>query len=211
MAWGGGETITEQVYQALKDFYSPVFDTDDDQLPMVEAYAEASVIAMLFEASARAKNQEIALKMIENLPVWEEATRLRPNASATDAERRDALAAKLRGILANAMPDIREACLELLGSNLVEVHSGFSDVTWWIGGTPGLPGEEWATDRSLISVEVNQDGLSEGDFYRKMDRLTQMLDNMLPAWMTHEWFVGDSSSGVDGFYTEQSLTDYHGT
>jgi hypothetical protein len=208
--FGGGETYTEQVYQALLDFYAPVFDSDEDELPAIEAYAEATVLAAIFVACARARNQEVATKMIENLPVWEESTRIRPAATATDKERRDALAAKLRGIIGNAMPDIRDACRSLLGVNYVNVHTS-SAVTWWLGGTPGMPGEEWATDRAHLAVEVSQFGLNDAQFSRVTDRLSRTLDDLLPGWMTHTWFVGDSYDGEVGFYTEQSLTDYHGT
>ena len=85
--FGAGKTAKRAIHQALLDRYSPVFDTDDSKLPAMEAYAEAQIASQAWYAAERVGNQLQPTKMLENLPVWEEACGLRIGLDDTDRER----------------------------------------------------------------------------------------------------------------------------
>lgn len=210
--FGLGVKPVRAIHHALLDRYSKVFDTDDDKLPALEAYAEAKIAGMAWIASKRVGNQLQPLKMLENLPVWEEACGLRPGLDDSDNARRNDLAGKLRGLGANAEPDIRDACSHLLGRAFVSCRyvSAGEEYAYMPGYNPGPPGLEWATNRAKVFVHVQRSGETDDEWLRLMGKLDRMLSDLLPGWMDGDWFIHDTDGTDDGFFLDISRLDYTG-
>lgn len=205
---GGGKPAKKTIHEDLIDYYEPVFDTSEDQLPWLEAYAEASVLQSVWAAGERLKHQLNPTKMLENLPVWEEATQLRPRASDYPSTRRANLAAKMRGFGDNDEGAIYDVCQSIMGTAFVDlVFLDEADVTSYIPGIlPGPPGLDWYSNRAHIYVELQQAGLSEDEFSERVNALGRTLEDFLPAWQTWSWFVGTGG----GFFCDSSRLNYDG-
>lgn len=189
---GGGISIEETEFNALLEALSPAYSTDEDSASAAELLAYAQLIAAIWAANERSFNQEIPLRMLEMLPVWEEICRLRPDIRDTDVARRSAVAARLLGFARNTIVDIEAAIQALLGANFdAIVNVGPSnEITYWPGVNPGPPGFEWSTNKAILCVRMTTSNLSDADFLIKREALANLLDTILPAWMTYSIGVG---------------------
>jgi hypothetical protein len=90
----------------------------------------------------------------------------------------------------------------------VELHTYYgtdldtpTEPTFWPGGFHGpdalsIGGDPWMSRRAHLRVEVEQQpGTTLAEFLQIMNvQLPQLLDGMLPSWVTWNWSQGD-----DGF------------
>lgn len=192
--FGGGDSDIELELMALLDAYAPGWDSTEGTENYAECVAYANAVAVVWACNKRLANQLIPLRMLENLRVWEESCKLRPAASDTDVERRKRVAAKLRGIANNSLADITEAVQQILGNNfeaLVLVPPA-QQTTYWPGINPGPPGFEWSSTRAIIGIQMSTDGLNDSEFYAKRTAVVELLDAMIPAWMTFTTGTGSA-------------------
>jgi len=212
LRFGGGKRPIELAHNALIAAYSQNLDADDSTIVGLEAYAEARVVSQVWTASNRLGHQLVPKKMIENLPIWEKATGLQPDATDSEVERRAELAGKMRGLFNNAEPDIRDACQEVLGDCFVDVHytATADEITYWPGLNPGAPLTPWTSNVCMVWVEVAKNHLSQEAFDRKIGRLGRMLDDMLPVWMGFNFYTTDTNGTDEGFILDVSLLDEAG-
>lgn len=192
--FGGGKREIEIVHESLVDAYSPVLDMSEDTFAEIEAHAEATVLSGLWIAGERLRNQAVPATMIEALPDWEAITKLRPAAGDSDDDRRAELAGKIRGLFNNAEPDISEACAEVMGINFVQCWylEDADAMTYWPGMAPGPSIMPWASGRAYLLVECTRGTLSSVEYLRKVGRLSRLLDDMLPVWMTFSIYRHDT-------------------
>lgn len=192
--FGGGDSIVEIEHQALLDAYAPGWDDSEGTENWSECYAYAVAISAVWAINKRLANQLIPMRMLEFLRVWEESCTLRPSRTDTDVERRQRVAGKLRGLVNNAIGDITQAAAESLAENfeaLLTVDPA-NDVTYWPGINPGPPGYEWASTKAIIGVRMNENGLSNARFFAKRSAVVNLLDSLLPTWMTLAVGTGDT-------------------
>ena len=158
----------------------------------IETYAHALALSMIWDADERLANQAIPEKMLEALTDWEQILKLTPTIDDSDQERRARVAAKLRGLINNALPDIEATAKKVLGVNFAAVVlvDPANHITYWGGGIPGPPGLEWYSSRAIVAIRMTQTGLSASQFAAKRAALIQALDAMLPAWMSGAVGVG---------------------
>jgi len=192
----GGHNDTQDVeHQALLDALAPGWDVEVDTELWIETRVDALALTMMWVINRRAGNQAIPKRMQEALADWETATNLRPLANDTLRARRNALAAKLRGIVANTISDIEAACVAALGDNFVAlVQVAEADwVTYWPGINPGPPGYEFSSNRAHICIHCNRDRdrPSDSAFEALRSKLIQTLLHMVPAWMRFTIGFGD--------------------
>lgn len=201
--FGGGDSAIETVHQALLEKYAPAWDVSDEKEMSAVAYAEAICVGLVWACNKRLANQLVPSRMLEALTDFEEATRLRPAATERDNDRRSALAAKLRGLSGNTLSDIEAACQALLGNNFDELVQTpeANAVTFWPGVNPGPPGLEWSSTRARLTVVMTKDGLTDSEFLALKAKLSLLLGDLLPCWMTYEIGVGS------GFLTDEGLLD----
>lgn len=197
--FGGTRTLPLRVeHQALLAALEPGYDPDDP-VHAIETFVQARGVHMVWSAGRRLTNQANPEKMLEMLPVWEEILEITPPPGTSDFARRAAVAARMRGLQNNAIPDIEDVAAKVMGGNyeaVVTVDPALV-TAYWPGGIPGPPGFEWCSNVATIGVRVNKNGLDDAGFLAKVARLRDQLDRLLPAWMTYNIGVGsDFSVGV---------------
>lgn len=195
---GTQQAPTKVAYRAMLDALEPAFDPTTGTVHEIETFAFARVEGMAWGAGQRLSNQAQPAKMLEALPDWEQILELTPAPGTTDNARRAAVAAKQRGLIGNALVDIRAVCEAAMGANFDALVTVAEDdvVEYWPGGTPGPPGAEWSSNVATIAVRVNKTGLNEADFLAKVGRLREQLEDLLPSWMTLT--IGTGSSFIVG-------------
>ncbi len=183
--YGGGKTAHQIVHESLLDALAPGYSPADDSASNVELYAYALAAAMIWSANDRLRNQSIPARMLEALPDWETILKLRASSADYVQQRRARVAAKLRGLVNNAFPDISDAVEALAAVNFDElVTADDADLwAWWPGVDPGPPGYEWTGDRPLIGVVLTRDGLTDADFFALLERTIETLEAMCPTWL----------------------------
>jgi hypothetical protein len=140
----------------------------------------------MWATNRRLAGQGIPAKMLENLPVWEEATRTIPQEGQSELSRRNALAAKLAILISNNITQIEVSASRILGENYhsVVVFDPATHITYWPGINPGPPGYEWSSSKAHIAVAYKSSGISDSNLKGKLDSLSEDLEQKLPAWMT---------------------------
>ena len=189
---GGGDSTVQIEHQAILDALEPGFDISNTTALYAEAYAEAIAVAMIWYSNARLSNQMIPERMLENLTVWEKSCTLRPSPDEPDRDRRSRLSAKLRGVAANAIGDIEEAAITILGANFDQLSqtSPANHVAYWPGVNPGPPGYEWSSNRASISISINSNNLDKNSQASLVSAMILQLDAMCPSWMSFRVGVG---------------------
>lgn len=193
--YGGGPNTLIIEHEAMLRALAPGYDVDESSPIYAEAYAHALAITWIWRLNGRLRNQLVPLKMLETLTTWEEACRLRPTPTDLVQERRRRVAAKLRGIIANAYNDIYDTMSALLGANFLGLVSPTlaNEVVYWPGLNPGPPGFEWASNRAITAVRMQRLGLDDQSFQALVARAAETLDAMIPAWMGYE--IGTDEGG----------------
>jgi hypothetical protein len=194
---GGDDEAEEVAYHALLSRLEPAYDSQDAFI-QGEVAAHAAVVRIAWDVSARLRNQVVPERMMEALPDWEQALYLRPTPEQTDYERRAAVAAKLRGVPNNALADIEEAMVKLLGNTFValKVVAPADEIVFWPGVNPGPPGFEWSSNRRIVAVQLTKAGTPDDAlFARKMAAAKALLGSMLPADM-----LGVTQVGLGAIY-----------
>lgn len=194
----------EVEHKALLDAMSPALDPTEDTAHEIETYAEALGLAMIWDANERLANQAIPERMLEALTDWEQVLKLNPSVDDSDQERRARVAAKLRGLINNALPDIEATAMKALGVNFGAVVLADPDdhFVFAPGNTPGPPGYEWSSSRAIICIRMTDSGLNAAQFAAKRAALIQALDAMAPSWMSYE-----CGTGEDGFIVDLGVVD----
>jgi hypothetical protein len=189
--FGGGESTLDVLHEALLDHYAPAWDVDDSTEKNAEAYAQALAVTFVWIANNRMANQGQPLKMIEVLPIWEQACGLRPTRADRAVVRRRRLAARLRGVASNALSDIEDACSNLLGDNFIQIDvtPTQDEMTFWPAELPGPPGFEWCSNRLTVRVRMGKQGLTDSEFDALVGELDRLLDGIWPSWMTYSWYT----------------------
>ena len=197
----------EVEHKALLDALEPGFSPEEDTAHDIETYAHALAMAMIWDANERLANQAIPEKMIDALPIWEETLKLTPTIGQSDQSRRAAVAAKLRGLINNALPDIEAAAKKAAGTSFhsLVLADPSNTVSYWPGGIPGPPGYEWTSSRALIGIRLTKAGLSDAQFNAIRSAIVNALDAMIPAWMTFSIGTGSSFICAQGVVGETYL------
>jgi hypothetical protein len=183
---GGGPRYLEVEHQAILDRLAPGWDTSVDTELYAETWAQAIAVSIVWSINTRVRRALIPDSMVEALPLWETACRLRPAPGDTVYTRRRILAAKLRGLAGNTVTDIEATAVSFLGSRFVALRTVAEEdaTTYWPGINPGPPGFEWASNRCHIAVATTQADATDAEFADAVSRLLIDLQALVPAWMT---------------------------
>lgn len=197
---GGGDSVEDVELEALLDAYAPAWDRAEDSANYAECLACAQLIAMVWAANERLRNQTVPERMLDVVTDWESILKLKPAPSDTDFDRRSRISSALRGLAGNTLTDINDVCATLLGSNFDELvfQDEAETITYWPGVNPGPPGFEWMSTRLKLGVRINQGRLGIAEFSDKVNALSRTLDLMLPSWMTYAIGIGDGFVCDDG-------------
>ncbi len=144
----------------------------------------------------------------ERLDYWVEVLGVPHAPSDPNWLLRQRCAAHYESAVAPTVANIESALQKLLGDSFVALHTyEGADLdnppipTYWPAGSHGpsswtVGGSPWVSRRAFLRIEVQQPaGMSLAEFLQIMNvQMFQLLDRMLPAWVTWSW-----SQGSDGF------------
>jgi hypothetical protein len=193
--YGGGQRAVTIAHGALLDAYADVFDSDDNAQSTIDALIEAKAAGIVWACNKRLENEAYPLTMQSNLPDWEDATRLRPALADTDVERRERLAAKLRGLSDNKPSTVDATIAQLLGDayegppQAMGGHYGPA-ISYFPGQEPGPPGLEYASTKGIVVVLYDYAAYSPAEIERRKAAVIAYLDLALPGYET--WTVNAS-------------------
>lgn len=192
--WGGQKHPVELEHEALLDALTPYLDVTADSEVYPEALAQALGVTVAWVAAGRARCSLIPARMLETLTSWETACRTRPSSSDDVQVRRARVASRLRGLIGVTVGDMSAALEELLGASFVQLVfvPVAGEVVYWPGINPGPPGFEWTSNRAIVGVQVQQGALTDTEFLQQKARAAELIDGMIPAWMSYRIGVGSS-------------------
>jgi hypothetical protein len=198
-----------QWYREMHAARGSAYTTAPYTLVDFENLAISRLMAASFSRNAeKLKANAVPAHADERLPYWVEVLGV-PNAPSDPKwVLRQRCAAHYEAAVAPTVANVESALQKLLGDAFVALHTyEGSDLdtppfpTYWPAGSHGptswsVGGAPWVSRRALLRVEVQQPpGMTLAEFLQLMDvQMFQLLDRMLPAWVTWTW-----SQGSDGF------------
>lgn len=194
-----GGSFVETEHNALLRELEPAFDVSEDTDVWLETLSEAIILAGIWAVNQRLRGWLIPLRMMESLPIWEQATGLRPGLEATAPARRRTLDAKLGGMASNAIGAIETAAQRVLGAAFggLVITDPSDQITYWPGVNPGPPGFEWSTNRVRIGIIIDETALGGDDFVDVRARVWLAIEPILRIDMTLAIGVGsDFTVGI---------------
>ena len=189
---GGGVSHVATAADEIKDALSPGFATKEDSVAAAYAYAEGRMIGAIWNFNERLKNQGLARKCIEWLPVWEEVLQIRPTVRQTENDRRAAVAARLKIVGNFSMDRLEDTCEAMLGQVFVGI-SRVDDadvIRYYSPVNPGPAGFEWFSNKLAFQVEVQKNGMDDGLFLDLMTQFSETLQRSVPTWCDFWWHTG---------------------
>lgn len=156
----------------------------------------------------------------ERLAYWERFLAVPKRLGEPKWRTRQKLAAHYRLTDGPTVHSVRTALEELLGDAFVDLTwAQGTDLasppaqTFWPTINPGdsslsLGGGAWTSERCTLLVEVTQPaGMSDSEFLTLVNvDLFLMLNRLMPAWATFNWYLTDDSGG--GFFLDVSRLDF---
>lgn len=184
LRFGGRTNVLRIERNAMLEALRPGYDVEQDTAVYAETHAHALATTMIWRINGRLRNFLIPLKMMESLPIWEEACGLRPKGTDSAPARRRALAAKMRGFVGNTIRDIFDVCSTAAGTNFLGLAFVLTPTTYTPGLNPGPPGLELHSNRAHIAVRLTRANLTNAAFTELVQSLWNNLSTLIPGWMT---------------------------
>jgi len=206
--------IEEALLDGLLEAQGTGLAVDVDSFAWVECNAEARTLAYLWHLQTRMANQWDPDRMTDFLPRWERILGLRVLPGTAAVTRRAAVKAKLE---LYGQPGTQQVVTDLLTVLLGDLFAGLvhTPSTSAVGQVPGgatVPGGpvladgDWYSTIAHLAIEtVQPTGIDDATFYAAVAGIAGFLDDLLPTWVTFDWFL-DGGAGA-GFYldTEKNL------
>lgn len=198
-----------QWYQAIRSARGSAYT----KRPLTVVDFENLAIARMMAGSFSRTSEKLVANSLpahadEKLDYWVEVLGVPAKPDDPPWVLRQRCAAHYQAALGPTLEAVSTALGNLLGQAFVQihVHEG-TDLdnepvpTYWPAGTRGeavysIGGPTWLSRRAHLRIEVQQPpGVTLSDFLQLMNvQMFQLLDRMLPAWVTWNW-----SEGSDGF------------
>lgn len=198
---GGGKRTLEYVLESLNAQRGTAYDITEDSAVYAENMAYARALAEVLSMNQRLANQWIPSKMTTCLARWEAICGIRPAPTDTDAVRRARIAQKFDfiGKLANRAKLDEELAAEL-GSVFVAVEYisyanaiiHVPDGTYpWGTVSSGAP---WCSTVAHVLIKTQvPTGYTEEDYYAAVARVSPLMEQLAPAWVTWDWYRAPAS------------------
>lgn len=199
---GGAPSRVKTILDAINAGMGTAYDTTPDSPVYLQSLAIARLVAALYSANERLKNQFDPLRTTDFLSRWERVFGLTPSTHDSAQARRGRLAAAWRALGGPVYGTLQDMCSSLLGSIYASVdYTPVADavVHWPGGGEPGA----WYSSVAHVVVTVTQPGtVLDPEWFLRLRQCGAALSLALPAWTT--WtFVKDGPNGR-GFYLDES-------
>jgi hypothetical protein len=223
--YGGGTPKAKTFLGAMNAARGTAYDTTTGSAVYVENLAIARAIARAWETNERLGNLWDARRMGTDMVVrWERIYELTPTPSDTWTDRRNrievvqaavgeaSLTSRIATLLANALGPVFVA-VEAIGVGVANI--GVPDGTFPFGNV--VPGYPWFSTVNHLLIRVTQPANYRADqFYAAVGQVFDILDPMLPAHLTFDWYrapeVGAPVSvpggpSAAGFYLDERNLD----
>lgn len=214
--YGGEANVhdTELLLEALLEADGSALAKGVDSYVWAERFAEARVLHYLWSTARRLRYQSDPERMTDFLGRWERILKITPQPGATDTERRARVAAKLAIFGQSATTDVVVSTLSaVLGSAFVSVvRTNSADATGFVPGGAVIPGGAtlgdggWYSTIAYLAIETAKGDLSDAEFYARVGLVAEILDDLLPVWVTFDWFL-DGPSGAGFILDEEANLD----
>lgn len=215
---GGGRSRVRAIVEQLAADRGTALDaTNPDTVAYAECLAIARQIAAAWSTNQRLANVWDPARMsVDILERWEAFLALNPSPSATVAARRTRLAEHFARFGRAAVTGELSAALEAaIGDAFVAIeHISFAnaqinvpDGTYPWGSVGTVP---WSSTVCHVLVRLQKPtGWTEGEFYAAAAEVGRVLDPILPAWATFDWYrpgpvsvVVSGGPSAGGFYLD---------
>jgi hypothetical protein len=193
---GGGKPKIQVIGEGLNAQRGTGYSQERTSTVWLENHAIARAIAAAWSTNQRLANQTDPLRMTDFLPRWEKILAIPVPGDASEAERRAEVANRLGrcGQAVNHAHLYTEASevlgdlfvgIEYLDISLATVHAPDGTYPW---GTV-VAGYPWYSTVAHVLVRMQKPtGYTDADFWKKAGDLSVVLDAILPAWVSFDWY-----------------------
>lgn len=222
LEWGGGETLDERTYEALKRAVGEGgYAKNEDGIEGLWRACRTEAIACFHSMAERAILQAFPNLATDHIPVYEELFRITPRGGASDEERRIPITeAYTRKIAADhpslvialqkldprfLLPDIPRAT-----SIVVELGKAFEPASggpYFGGGRQSTLFPNYASEYIIpVVLDLSATPAPSAAELLVVKNAKRFLNEVLPSWVTYEF----SFAGAAGFILDDSQLDAAG-
>lgn len=194
---GGGRPRTKLIFDALASSRGTgIAATDPTTTAYVETLAVSRAIAAGWGTNQRLANQWDAARVTTFITRWESVFGITPTPGDSDVVRRARIATAQARVGQDSIHNVVQAELATaLGSVLVAVEFisvanaviHVPDGTYPFG-TAGADAPWYSTVAHVLVRVTKPTGYRESDFYDAVAKIPEVLDGLLPAWVTVDWY-----------------------
>lgn len=215
---GGGTPRLQVILESLNTQMGDGYDTQQTSYVYARNMAIARMLNGAWATNARLGNQNDGKRMTTTLARWVKIRDIRLAADANDDTKRAAVVKRERQDGRSPTLDVIHdelvealgplfVALELIAPPVAVVH----DDSGYFGSA--VDGAPWYSTVAHILVRVVQPaGYSDAEFFDIASRTHKVLDPLVPAWVTYDWYtapivgtpipVTDGPS-ASGFYLDE--------
>lgn len=202
---GGGPDDIDVALAALLEAMRPYLDPTDPA-QMAQSNVEALMIAITWSVNRRLSGMLDPNRMISTLATWEQACGLRPDPTATDTDRRNALAAQFLGFVGNTIANLYAVCTAIAGASFLGFYLPSANApSYQPGLNPGPPGWETMSCRAVLGVRLAPVLTSDAAFLTVVRNLNRTLGLVCPAWLGFVVGTDEGHAVVDVAVADRTL------
>lgn len=205
------ESNIEAILESLKASLGTAFKTEEDSVVWIYLNAMARIFNDVFEQNRRFSNQWDPNKMTDFLSRWEKIYGIIPIPTDTFVDRRVKLEYKMSLVgQSGTQQVIQDLLIAVLTSDVfVEIITiTTADAISRVPGGGTIPGGltledgDWYSNLSYMPIKVVQpDYMDNFTFYNTVAQIFLYLQDIIPAWVTFEWYRESLHFGA-GFYLD---------
>ncbi len=186
LRFGGGKTRLQSIVDSLGVARGTAYDVSQPSNVYAEDMAIARCVEALWSANARLANQWDPARMTDFLERWEAILEVPPAIGDSLRTRRQRVAGKLKAATGPTAQIVSDACAALLGSMFVQVE--FTPLATAVQQWPANGfATSWYSTTCHIVVRLTQPStVSNAQYYQAKGLCVQLLDSILPAYMTFD-------------------------
>lgn len=203
-------SLIESILDSLKTAMGTAFDVQFGSITWIYLQAIARVFNDVYEQNKRFSYQWDPLRVTDFLARWEKIYGIVPTSSDTLVDRREKLAYKM-GLVGQSPTAqvVQDLLVTLLNDVFVSIENiASADANCAIPGGATIPGGntipdgDWFSTTSYIPIKVIQpDYMDDLTFYETVAQIFAYLSDLMPAWVTFDWFRDSEVYGT-GFYLD---------
>jgi hypothetical protein len=212
-------------YQQLQEGRGSAYTQKFGTLVHCENLAIARMFSAVFSRlPEKVRANAIPAKADEKLDYWVEVLGIPTRSDDPKWLVRQRCAAHFKSVKGPTLANVRECLQDLLGELLIDILTfegtdlaNPPEPTYWPGENPGpsaysLGGGTWYSKRCHILIQLRQPSSIEiGTFLQLVNvDMFQLLDRMLPAWVTFGWVTFSTDGDLTGFLLDISQLDLTG-